>query len=140
VIELAQGIAERVDPTVRWAVAAADYFLRNRALSWFSRKVLGIIPIRRGGGRERTAALKSGIAHLALANPAVPVIPVHLYGLGKTLPKGAVLPVPFFCDVAVGEPLRGGDPAWGGDRKAFLAELSSRMAALAAEAGREEWR
>ena len=26
-------------------VAAADYFLRSKLLSWFSRKVIGIIPI-----------------------------------------------------------------------------------------------
>jgi 1-acyl-sn-glycerol-3-phosphate acyltransferase len=33
-------------PRVR-PVAAADYFLRNRLMAWFSTKVIGIIPIKR---------------------------------------------------------------------------------------------
>lgn len=154
---------ERVRP-----VAAADYFLAGRAISWFSRRVLGVIPILRGYARsrdplaavqaaldrgevvivfpegtrgepERLAAFKSGIAHLAQRNPGVPVTPVFLHGLGKTLPKGALIPVPYECAAAVGEPLCGGEGPWAGDRRAFLAELSRRMRELAAEARPAEW-
>jgi len=34
-------------------VAAADYFLRNRWLAWFTLNVVNMIPIERGGGRKR---------------------------------------------------------------------------------------
>jgi len=155
-------------------VAAADYFLKNRLLAWFSTEVVGILPIaRRGHGSpagaessgdraadplaplsaaldrgevlilfpegsrgepERLAAFKSGIARLAERHPAVPVVPVFLHGLGKSLPKGAVLPVPFFCDVFVGEPL-----PWTGDRAAYLEALRARLAELAAEGHPAVW-
>jgi 1-acyl-sn-glycerol-3-phosphate acyltransferase len=151
-------------------VAAADYFLRNRAMAWVSLHVLGILPIdRRTGppgapravptdplagvsaalGRgeivilfpegtrgepERLADFKSGIARLAERHPEVPVVPVFLHGLGKTLPRGAFLPVPFFCDVFVGEPV-----PWCGDRKVYVTELRTRMQALAAEGSFAVW-
>jgi 1-acyl-sn-glycerol-3-phosphate acyltransferase len=145
-------------------VAAADYFLANPVLSWFSRRIVGILPIERGGAKrgenpladaeaaldrgailllfpegtrgepERMATLKSGIAHLAKHRPDVPVVPVFLHGLGKSLPKGSLLPVPFFCDAFVGEPLHGQE-----DTKAFLAELQQRMSDLAREGHFPEW-
>jgi hypothetical protein len=46
-------------------------------------------------------------------------------GLGKVLPKGDWLPVPFFCDAWVGEPLR-----WQGDRQQFMAEIAARLSGL----------
>jgi len=160
----------RLLPRVR-PVAAADYFLSNRAVAWFSLHVLGILPVVRGGRRadpaydplaqcrevldrgevvvifpegtrgeaERMAELKSGIGHLATSRPDVPVIPLFLHGLGKTLPKGATLPVPFFCDVFVGEPLEGGDERWRGDPKAFTRELGGRLDELASEGRFAEW-
>ncbi len=145
-------------------VAAADYFLRNRLLAWFALRIIGIIPIeRRGrapgadplaavvtalergeivilfpegsrGEPERLSELKSGVAHLAQRLPEVPVVPLFLHGLGKTLPRGSVLPVPFFCDVWVGEPV-----PWNGDRALFMAELKGRIEALAASGYRAAW-
>lgn len=160
----------RLLPRVR-PVAAADYFLRHRAVAWFSLQVLGVLPVVRGGRRhdrgydplahsrqvldrgevvvlfpegtrgeaERRAELKSGIAHLAFARPEVPVVPVFLHGLGKSLPKGSLLPVPFFCDVFVGRAMTGGDPRWAGDKRAFVAELEQRVEALAAEGSFAPW-
>jgi 1-acyl-sn-glycerol-3-phosphate acyltransferase len=41
-------LLDRVRP-----VAAADYFLRNRLLAWFTLNIVNMIPIERGGGRRR---------------------------------------------------------------------------------------
>lgn len=120
-------------------VAAADYFLKNRALAWFSRSIIGIIPIQRRpakaarapfadiqheldqghliifypegsrGEPEKFNEMKRGITHLLKANPQVPVYPIFIYGLGKILPKNEALLVPFVIDLVVGEPFYGQD-------------------------------
>ena len=145
-------------------VAAADYFLRNPLLAWFALHLIGILPIERGphqpgsdplrvvnealgrgdiiiffpegtrGEPERQSQLKGGIARLAERFPAVPVVPLFLHGLGKTLPRGAWIPVPFFCDVFVGEAV-----AWSGDRERYLATLQERLDQLAHEGKFPEW-
>src|SRR5690606_27651113 len=104
-------------PRVR-PVAAMDYFFRSKPLAWFATKIIGILPIKRQrtspdedllapvaealergdiliffpegsrGEPERMAELKSGLARLAERCPHVPVIPVFMHGLGKSLPKG----------------------------------------------------
>jgi len=43
------------------------------------------------------------VAHLAKSFPKVPVIPVHIHGAGKCLPKGEALFVPFIIDVTISE-------------------------------------
>ena len=151
----------RLLPKVR-PVAAADYFLKNRLLAWFSLRIIGILPIVRGGKKgdplaavhealargeivilfpegsrgepERLSEFKSGVAHLARAHPEVPVIPAFLHGLGKSLPKGSAVFVPFCCDVVVGEPI-----PWQEDRKLYLQELRERMSALAGEVQLAAW-
>jgi len=145
-------------------VAAADYFLKRRGLAWFALQIIGIIPLVRAvraghddplagsdaaladgaililfpegsrGEPERIGAFKTGIAHLARRHPQVPVLPVFLHGLGKVLPRGEILPVPFFVDVFVGESF-----AWTGDRTSFMAELDRRMRALAAAGTFPPW-
>jgi 1-acyl-sn-glycerol-3-phosphate acyltransferase len=152
-------LIDRVRPA-----AAADYFLKSGPLAWFSRSLIGIIPVTRGGRAagedplanisaaleagsiviffpegtrgepERFQEIKSGIFHLSQRHPGVRIVPVFLHGLGKALPKGAFLPVPFFCDVFVGEPL---DPA--SEKGAFLAALKSRFEVLRAEGTFPEW-
>ncbi|MCE9598717.1 MAG: 1-acyl-sn-glycerol-3-phosphate acyltransferase [Spirochaetia bacterium] len=147
-------------------VAAADYFLRNRVLAWFALKVIGIIPLSRNvragstdplelchqalknrdiliifpegsrGEAERLSRFKSGIAHLAKKHPYVPVIPVFLHGLGKALPKGEFLIVPFYVDVVVGEPIFGETFP---DKNNFMDALEKGMSELATEIKVPEW-
>ena len=71
---------------------------------------------------ECLGKLKSGIGWLVQEWPAVPVYPIRLRGLGEVLPKGDRLPVPFFCDAQVGEPL-----VWQCDRQRFMAALSANL-------------
>ncbi|MCQ8106334.1 1-acyl-sn-glycerol-3-phosphate acyltransferase [Methylomonas sp. SURF-2] len=140
-------------------VAAADYFFRNRCLKWFALRIIGIVPIDRRpaavggdtltpllraldhgkilllfpegsrGAPEQLGKFKSGIAHLLSKRPEVPVIPVFFSGLGKCLPKGEFVLVPFFVDVFIAPAL-----AWNGSRPAFMAELAHAFALLRDEA------
>ena len=152
-------LLDRVRP-----VAAADYFLRNRFLAWFATGIVGILPIARArtrpdedllaplaaaldrgdiliffpegtrGEPERLKELKSGIARLQERRPDVPVIPIFLHGLGKALPKGEAILVPFFVDVFVGEPV-----PWTGDRDRYLEDYRAAIEALAAEGDFPAW-
>jgi len=144
--------------------AAADYFLANPAISWFSRHVIGIVPVERAkagkavdvlaAAREALAAgdiliifpegtrgaasdmgpLKSGVARLAESFPEAPVIPVWIQGAGRVLPKGAHVPVPMTCCVLAGAPIR-----WGGDRAGFMAALKGALEQLQAQAPPLTW-
>ncbi len=133
-------------------VAAADYFMKNKWIAWFSTHCLDIIPIARDGKvereelfrgcyealenkqiivffpegtrsltEEREFKLKRGIHHLVQRYPETKVVPVILHGLGKALPKGEALLVPFNCDVIVGEEMTHGD-----DVNEYLASLTAQ--------------
>ncbi len=145
-------------------MAAVDYFFTSKAKGWFVTNIIGIIPVKRGSGKEggnpllaceealdrgeilvlfpegsrgdpeTLGPLKKGIGHLACARPNVPVIPVHMHGLGKALPKGSRLLVPFNCTVTVGEPLYGKT-----SYSAFVVELEAAIAKLAAEEKPPAW-
>lgn len=143
-------LLEKIHP-----VAAADYFLQNRFLAWFSHNIIGIIPLDRQsiarcqdplegcskalagenililypegtrGEPESLSEFQIGIAHLAKRHPHVPIYPVFLHGLGKALPKGKTLLVPFCCDVLIGDPIW-----WTGDKKGFMQLLNQQMQTL----------
>jgi len=145
-------------------VAAMDYFLRNPVLAWFALNIVGILPISRKrenkeddplapcydslknnniliffpegsrGEPENFSSFKGGIAKLAEMHPEVPIVPVFMHGLGKALPKGEALLVPFFCDVFVGDALYGT-----GSRNDFMEQLELSMAALAGEGQFGSW-
>ena len=115
-------------------VAAADYFERNRWVSLFTRTLFNILPIERKqitsennplrvmqdalsagdslilfpeGTRaagEGVGHFQAGIAHLLLRAPGVPVVPAYLVNMGRSLPKGTFIPVPFFCEIRLGPP------------------------------------
>lgn len=48
---------------------------------------------------------KSGLYHLAQANPALELVPVHIENLSRIMPKGELLPVPLVCILNFGLPL-----------------------------------
>ncbi len=132
--------------------ASADYFLHGSWRTWFATQIIGIIPVRAGSGRphsevlaevhavleagqiviffpegtrgepEAFGKLKTGILWLAQQLPLVPICPVRLQGLGRVLPKGDWLPVPFLCDAWVAQPLY-----WNGDSERFMATLAASL-------------
>ncbi|WP_223788698.1 lysophospholipid acyltransferase family protein [Marinicella meishanensis] len=116
-------------------VAAADYFLKNKFMAWFSLKIIGIIPLERSGTVDKSrlfddchealnrqeilvlfpegsrgepdkmSALKKGVFHLIKDQAGVSVTPVVMHGLGYALPKGEGLLVPVNVDVIIGQPI-----------------------------------
>ena len=153
----------RMLPKLR-PVAAQDYFFRNPLLKWFALNIIGILPLDRQvkskrkhplsginealdrdeivivfpegsrGAPEQLGDFKAGIAHIAKKNPKVPVIPIYMHGLGKALPKGEALLIPFFLDVFIGKPV-----PWDGDKTEFMEQLTHRMTALAKEGNFSPW-
>lgn len=81
----------------------------------------------RGSG-EAVAPFRSGLYHLALARPEVPLVPVYLGNLARILPKGAALPVPMQGRVVFGPELRLGP---GEEKHAFLVRCRDGVLELA---------
>ncbi|BET43284.1 lysophospholipid acyltransferase family protein [Atlantibacter hermannii] len=142
-------------------VAAADYFLKNKCMAWFALNVIGIIPVQRHGRTANPLApcidalaqqkililfpegtrgepgvmseFKSGIWHLCQSQPDVPVIPVYLHGLDRAMGKGQKIPVPFFIDIYVDDPL-----FYHADKAVFKQTLLQRFLNLQQQATRKE--
>lgn len=97
-------------------------------------EILLLFPEGSRGEPEELVEFKKGISYLAERYPEVPVIPCFMHGLGRSLPKGAALPVPLFLDVFVGEAL-----FWVDNRDDYMKELRARVQALAEEDHFPEW-
>ena len=104
-------------------------------------EIVILFPEGSRGEPEERSEFRTGVAHLAKRASKlpveVPVVPVWLHGLGKALPRGDWVFVPFFCDVFVGESLQ-----WTGDRGAFMTSLEESMQTLEHEftgGGRAGW-
>ena len=97
-------------------------------------QILIIFPEGTRGEPEQLAPFRGGVAKLARKFPEVPVIPVFMHGLGKALPRGEGLLVPFMLDIHVGTALSGRDEQ--GD---FLAALRDRIETLAADRHGAAW-
>lgn len=135
--------------------AAADYFGRNPVVLGLSRTFFNILPIARtnirpedhpiDSMREAIArgeslilfpegtrgtgpdigALRSGVARLAQGVPGLTIVPAYLENMGRALPKGEFLPVPFFCEVRFGAPRQ-----LSGTREEMLETLRRELEAL----------
>lgn len=145
-------------------IAAADYFLSNPVMAWFTVNILRIIPIDRKrtdrqedplakpsqalargeiillfpegsrGEPEQLSPFKTGISRLVERHPDVPIVPIFMVGLGKSLPRGDFLLVPFFCDVLIGDWLY-----WRGSIEATMQAYQEAMSDLAAQCLSPEW-
>jgi 1-acyl-sn-glycerol-3-phosphate acyltransferase len=149
-------------PIVR-PVAAADHFDKGGLGSWFSKNIIGIIPIKRGASRsedvllgakealkrgeilvvfpegsrgepEEMTRFKTGVARLAEFCPEAAVTPVYLQGAGRSLPKDAKLLVPFNTTAVVGDAL-----TWNGSPHGFVDLLREKIEALKAQAPPLKW-
>jgi 1-acyl-sn-glycerol-3-phosphate acyltransferase len=145
-------------------VAAADHFDKGGFGSWFSKNIIGIIPIKRGGASrsedvllgakealargeilvvfpegsrgepEEMTRFKTGVARLVEAHPETAVTPVYLQGAGRSLPKDAKLLVPFNTTAVVGDAL-----TWNGSHHGFVDLLREKIEALKAQAPPMRW-
>ncbi|HET9690605.1 MAG TPA: lysophospholipid acyltransferase family protein [Acidimicrobiales bacterium] len=137
---------------------AADYFFDTRAKAAASALVIGAVPIERTrisrastyqlqalladrwslvifpeGGRSPDGwgrPHEPGAAWLAV-RAGVAVVPLHIEGTRRVLPRGTSRPSPGRTTVTFGRPLRAGD---GVDARALAVELEAAIAALADEA------
>ncbi len=134
-------------------VAAADYYLRNKWMSWFALNILNIIPIPRQGGKANPLAqceqalrdgktliffpegtrgepgilspLKSGLWRLNQTMPEVPIIPIWLHGTEQVMAKGNRIPLPLFIDVSIGNTLN-----FNAEKKVYMDNLKQRLLML----------
>ncbi|NLD76581.1 MAG: 1-acyl-sn-glycerol-3-phosphate acyltransferase [Acidimicrobiales bacterium] len=141
-----------------FAAAAADYFFDNRVKATASALFLNAIPIERTkvgrrsadqaaelldsgwsmvifpeGGRSPDGwgqPFRGGAAYLAI-RCGVPIVPVHMAGTGRILPKGKNKPKPQRTVVTFGKPIL---PAEGERSQALNDRLEKAVAAVADEA------
>ncbi|MGI9601036.1 MAG: lysophospholipid acyltransferase family protein [Acidimicrobiales bacterium] len=142
--------------------AAADYFFGNHVTGAISALTIGAIPIERTKVGRKSADLaaeliddghsmllypeggrspdgwgqpfRGGAAYLA-ARCSVPVVPVHIEGTGRILPKGRNRPKPAVTTVTFGHPL---SPTEDERSARFAARLEAAVAELADEAS-SDW-
>ena len=113
----------REDPNSGSARAAARLPARRRFADHLS---------RRHARHERGAgAFRSGLCRLGREFPNVELVPVYLDNLHRSLPKGALLPVPMVCTVRFGAPL-----AVGPTTEGVVSRTRARRGHRAVEPGR----
>jgi 1-acyl-sn-glycerol-3-phosphate acyltransferase len=146
-----------------FVVGAADYFFRTPVTSVLSALAIGAVPMERGGIGRRSAdraadlvergwsmlifpeggrspdgwgqPFRGGAAYLAV-RCGVPVVPIHVQGTGRILPKGKKVPRPATVRLTFGAPLR---PSPGESTRRFAATVERTVAELADEATTNWW-
>jgi 1-acyl-sn-glycerol-3-phosphate acyltransferase len=89
----------RDDPSVDPLAPLAEALSRGDSLI--------IFPEGTRGRESLPGPFKSGLFHLARQFPQVQLIPVYLENLLRSMPKGALIPIPMTCTVRFGAPLPG---------------------------------
>ena len=79
-------------------------------------------------GDEPLLPFKSGLFHLASAQPGVELVPVWIANLNRVMPKGRTLPLPLLCTLSFGEPLHLQDDE---SKQAFIDRATQALLALA---------
>lgn len=145
--------------------AAADYFLKGPMIGWFSRNVIGIVPVARDRAGTGEDVLKPARDALA-AGDIVIIFPEGTRGdasdemgrlkhgvarLAEAFPTapvtpvwlegaGRVLPKGAHVPVPMNCTVLVGEPiAWNGERTAFMETLRASLLALRAEAPPQRW-
>lgn len=141
-----------------FVVGAADYFFTNRVTCAASALVLNAVPIERDKVERRSASMarelladgwsmlifpeggrspdgwgqpfKGGVAYLSIKSDT-PVVPMHLWGTDRLLPKGANRLKTGSTTITFGAPLTAGDDT---DSRRFAARIEATVAALGDEA------
>ena len=147
-------------------VAAADYFLRDPVIGWFSQNLIGIVPVTRGQAGPGEDVLAPARAALE-AGDIVIIFPEGTRGsdddgmaplkagvarLAEAFPNapvtpiwlqgaGRVLPKGAHVPVPMNCTVLVGEPiAWAGKRPAFMDALRDALLALKAAAPPQRWR
>jgi 1-acyl-sn-glycerol-3-phosphate acyltransferase len=136
--------------------AAADYFYRRPLLGRVVSIWLNTFPFSRTGGAQavlhnssellrsgwnllvypegtrspdgRPQGFRPGVGHLATEN-RTPVIPMHVRGSQRVMPKGSRLPLPAPVEIRIGKPI---EPAPGEGSRAFAARIEDAVRQLGA--------
>lgn len=122
---LPSSIVHKVKP-----VAAVDYFGKTKFKKWFSNYFINTLLISRQGGNpihtmkkaledgysliifpegsrgepDSIQPFKPGVALLLSLCPEVKYVPAYMYGMGKIMPKGDGLIIPFNSKLIYGKP------------------------------------
>ena len=152
---------------LRWLrpAAAADYFLKDPVIGWFSRNIVGIVPVARaraGTGEDVLAPARQALADgavviifpegtrgpatdemaqlksgVARLAQAFPAAPVYPVWIEGA---GRVLPKGAAIPVPMNCTVLVGEPiAWNDDRDAFMSQLRDNLLALKDQAPPQRW-
>jgi 1-acyl-sn-glycerol-3-phosphate acyltransferase len=145
--------------------AAADYFLKDPVIGWFSRNIIGIVPVSRnraGSGEDVLAPARQALAEGAIviifpegtrgtATDEMAQLKSGVARLAEAFPAapvfpvwiegaGRVLPKGAAIPVPMNCTVLVGDPiAWTGAREPFMAALRDGLLALRDEAPPQRW-
>jgi len=147
-------------------VAAADYFLRGPMIGWFSRRVIGIVPVVRTGGGGPTEDVLAPAREALAKGDIIIIFPEGTRGdasdamgrlkagvarLAEAFPQapvipvwlegaGRVLPKGTLVPVPMNCTVLVGEPmAWCGERKTFIERLRTALLDLKAKAPPQHW-